>query len=330
LRQLEELKQSIAREKLDFRQDRPCAIGIAGGRLRLAFMHPDMARFHGPAWQMPIGAGAAEGDEQIVMLTQEADDRRLHLMPLNHKYRENLNELPADAEVMFPGDSIVDLHDYETFGTRMSETLLLSLGYFSDVELQERRRRGLPLPPAALWVGNGMRRPFALVANAIASLRTLRAGHLGQRVAASLGRDSFRGLRMVCTGGIPQGGFSSSSALTVALKNALNAMYELGIPPDLLVHLACQAEYGTGVRAGALDQATEQRGRAGQGTLISSDPRDRYGILGAYPVPADRFRILFPFSVARDSEAWRWSWGGYAPDTGGARHTAGELRKLSG
>ena len=32
---------------------------------------------------------------------------------------------------------------------------------------------------------------------------------------------------------------------------ALTAWLE--ITPDLLVHLACQAEYGTGVRAGSLD-----------------------------------------------------------------------------
>ncbi|MFV1966216.1 MAG: hypothetical protein ACC628_12400 [Pirellulaceae bacterium] len=61
--------------------------------------------------------------------------------------------------------------------------------------------------------------------------------------------------------------------MTVASKNAINALYELGISADMLVHLACQAEYGTGVRAGALDQATEQKGKLGQGTLISSKTR---------------------------------------------------------
>ena len=79
-----------------------------------------------------------------------------------------------------------------------------------------------------------------------------------------LGRDRFRGLRVMSTGNIPQGGFSSSSAVTVAVKNAINALFDLGIAPDMLVHLACQAEYGTGVRAGALDQATEQKGRPGR------------------------------------------------------------------
>src|SRR5204862_8218627 len=110
-----------------------------------------------------------------------------------------------------------------------------------------------------------------------------------------LGRERFKGLRLVCTGGIPQGGFSSSSALTVATKNALNSLFDLGVPPDVLVHLACQAEYGTGVRAGSLDQATEQKGRAGQGTLISSNPRENYRILGTYTVPSARFHVLFPY-----------------------------------
>ena len=134
----------------------------------------------------------------------------------------------------------------------------------------------------------------------------------------------------MATGNIPQGGFSSSSAVTVAAKNAMNALWDIGIPPDLLVHLACQAEYGTGVRAGSLDQATEQKGRAGQGTLISSNPRDNYRIVETYPVPTDRFQIIFPYSVERDRTAWRWSWGAYAEVTGTGPLTAGETRKMTG
>lgn len=329
-RQLTELVSRIAFEKIGYRADQPVGFGVAGGRLRIAFMHPDMGRFYGPAWQMPIGAGDASGDEQIVMLVQGSDDRRLHLHPMDPKYRESVNDLPSDAAVMYPDEGISDLHTYEAFGTRMSESLLLSLGYFSDAELEARRRAGQPLPPASLWVGSNMRRPFALVGNAIASLRTLRSGHLGLRVQQCLGRSRFRGLRVVCTGGIPKGGFSSSSAVTVAVKNAINALFDLGIPADLMVHLACQAEYGTGVRAGSLDQATEQKGRAGEGTLISSNPQDHYRILGAYPVPADRFRILFPYSVERDREAWRWSWGFFGETPEGPRLTAGEMRKLTG
>ncbi len=161
-------------------------------------------------------------------------------------------------------------------------------------------------------------------------MRTLRNGTLGAKIRQHLGRENFTGLRLVSTGNIPQGGFSSSSAVTVATKNAINALFEIGIPPDVLVHLACQAEYGTGVRAGSLDQATEQKGRAGQGTLISSNPRDNYRIIGTYPVPSDRFHIIFPYSVERDRSAWRWSWGAYAETTGDGPLTTGEARKMTG
>ncbi len=330
-RQLAELQQVVAQEKLEFAADQPIGLGLSGGRLRIAFMHPDMMRFLGPAWQMPIGAGDAAGNEQIVVLSQDTVDRRIHLYPVNPSFRETVNSIPSDIEIMYPGEEVADLHAYEAFGTRMSERLLLSLGYFSDDELEQRGRKGLPLPPASLWVGANMRRPFTLVGNAIASLRTLRTGNLGARVQERLGKDTFQGLRLVTTGSIPQGGFSSSSALTVAVKNALNALYGLNIPPDVLVHLACQAEYGTGVRAGSLDQATEQKGRAGRGTLISSNPRDNYRILGTYPVPADRFRIIFPYSVERDRMAWRWSWGTYAgtAENDGPLTTA-ETRKMTG
>ena len=329
-RQLDELLSAARREKLGFDPGRPVGIGISGGRLRIAFMHPDMVRFYGPAWQMPIGAGDEAGEEQIVMLVQSADDGRIHLFPIDPQYRETVNHIPADHDVLYPGEEISDLHAYEQFGTRMSETLLLSLGYFSDEELETRRKRGDPLPPPSLWVGGNMRRPFALVDNAIASLRTLRAGNLGARVQECLGRDNFKGLLLVSTGSIPQGGFSSSSAVTVATENAINALYDLAIPADLLVHLACQAEYGTGVRAGSLDQATEQKGRAGQGTLISSNPRDNYRVIGTYPVPADRYRILFPYTAERDRSAWRWSWGAYAETAGAGPLTTSETRKMTG
>ncbi|MCX7048189.1 MAG: NTP transferase domain-containing protein [Candidatus Sumerlaeota bacterium] len=334
--QIEDLLTVASQEKLGFRPDQPVALGISGGRLRIAFMHPDMGRFFGPAWQMPIGAGDATGDEQITVLLQSADDQRIHLFPTNPRYREKVNFIAADYDVMYPGQEIGDWNAYEEFGTRMSENLLLSLGYFSDEELQRRREKRLPLPPSSLWVSSNMRRPFSLIGNAIASLRTLQTGPVGDKVQRCLGRENFKGLRLVSTGNIPQGGFSSSSAVTVAAKNAINALFDLGLSPDLLVHLACQAEYGTGVRAGSLDQATEQKGQAGQGALISSNPRDNYRILGTYPVPAERFQVIFPYTVERDRSAWRWSWGAYAEvaapvgTAGASRLTTGQIRKLTG
>jgi molybdopterin-guanine dinucleotide biosynthesis protein A len=328
--QLEELAAVAESEQLGFLGDRPVGIGISGGRLRIAFMHPDMGRFFGPAWQMPIGAGNPSGREQIVIVAQCSEDRKIHLFPTNPHFRERLNFISADDDCMFPGEEVADWYTYEGFGTRMSENLLLSLGYFTDEEIRNRRDSGIPLPPPSLWVSTNMRRPFSLIGNAIASLRTLRKGNLGAKVQAFLGREGFRGMRLVSTGNIPQGGFSSSSAVTVATKNAINSLFDLQISPDVLVHLACQAEYGTGVRAGSLDQATEQKGRSGQGTLISSNPRDNYRILATYPVPADRIQMIFPYSVDRDRTAWRWSAGVYAEARVPGRQTAAEMRKMTG
>jgi len=328
--QLEKLLETARTEGLAFSDDRPVGIGISGGRLRIAFMHPDMGRFFGPAWQMPIGALNAEGRDQIVILTQSAEDGNIHLFPTNPEFRERLNTVPADEAFMYPGDEIADWYSFEGFGTRMAEHLLLSLGYFSETELEERRSQGIPLPPPSLWLDNSLRRPFSLIGNAIASMRTLREGTLGARVQTYLGRDGFRGLKVMSTGSIPKGGFSSSSAVTVALKNAVNALYNLNIGPDLLVHLACQAEYGTGVRAGSLDQATAQKGRAGQGAVISSNPRENYRVIKVFPVPTDRFRVLFPYSVDRDREAWQWSAGVYAAASNQPEPTAVEMRKLTG
>ncbi len=328
--QLHELYVMAACDRLGFRDNLPVSVGVSGGRLRIAFMHPDMGRFYGPAWQMPIGAADAAGREQIVVLVQEADDGAIHLHPADARFREKLDSLPADDACMYPGDEVTDWYSYEGFGTRMAERLLLALGYFSEEELQRRREAGSPLPPPALWVGNGMRRPFSLIVNAIASIRTLRAGAAGAKVQACLGRQGFQGLRLALTGAIPRGGFSSSSAVTVAVKNAVNSLYDLEIPPDLLVHLACQAEYGTGVRAGSLDQATAQKGKAGQGALISSNPRENYRILGVFPAPTERVRVIFPYTVDRDRDAWKWSVGMYGENTGGPLPTAEEIRKLTG
>lgn len=329
--QLRELHSRASGDNLGFAPTEAISIGFSGGRFRIAFMHPDMGRFFGPAWQMPIGARDVSGAEQIVVLAQAADDRLIHLHPLDPNYREKLDALPSDVDAMFPGEDVSDWHSYEGFGTHMSESLLMSLGYFTDEELEARRARHLPLPPPSLWIGSNMRRPFALVGNAIASIRTLREGEVGAKIQARLGRSGFTGLRLAMTGNIPRGGFSSSSAVTLATKNALNALFEFGISSDTIIHLACQAEYGTGVRAGSLDQSTEQKGCAGVGTLISSNPADSYQILGNYPVPSDRFRVIFPYSAERDREAWRWSWGLYAraPVPGGPL-TAGEFRKMTG
>jgi hypothetical protein len=328
--QLREFERMIREGTLPFRADRPAAIGIAGGRLRIAFMHPDMGRFFGPAWQMPIGAADAAGREQIVVLVQPRDDGTIRVLPLNPAYREVRDSVPADLPCMYPGPEVTDPYGYEAFGTRMAEELLVSLGYVSEAELARLRAQGRALPPPARHVRANLRRPFSLIGNVLASLRTLRRGEAGARIREALGAPRFHGIGLAISGAIPPGGFASSSAVTVATKNALNALYGLGLTPDEIVALACQAEYGTGVRAGSLDQATEQKGRAGEGSLISSNPKDRYRVLATHPVPVGRIRVLFPYTVDRDREAWRWSGGFYGDGSRTDRPTTGEIRKLTG
>jgi len=63
---------------------------------------------------------------------------------------------------------------------------------------------------------------------------------------------------------------------------------------------------------------------------VSSNPREDYRVLGVFPAPTDRFRILFPYSVERDRAAWQWSWGAYAERPGQPTLTAGEMRKMTG
>ncbi len=330
--QLEELAHMVQHERLPVSPDRPVGIGVSGGRLRLAFMHPDMVRFYGPAWQMPIGAADVDGDEQIVVLVQPSSDGRIHLYPMDGVYRENRDDIPADMDCMYPGTAITDLHAYEAFGTQLSREVLLALGYFDEEELARRRDAGLPLPPSSRWVETSMRRPFPLVTNVLGSLRTrIFAGGLHRNaIRMHLGRGAFKGMCGLITGRIPCGGFSSSSAVTVGTLNALNALHGLNIQPDELVRLACQSEYGTGVRAGSLDQATEQLGRAGAGTLISSNPREHFRTLGTYPMPTDRIQVLFPYTLDRDREAWRWSWGAYARTPTEGPLTSVETRKMTG
>lgn len=330
-RQLEELYDAVTTQKWGFDPDKPVAVGVSGGRFRIAFMHPDMGRFYGPAWQVPIGAKDESGTEQITLLMQETDDGRLHLHPLAERFRESVDFIAADRDEMYPDRDVTDWYRYEEFGTNMSRRILLSLGYFSDEELARRRAEGLPLPPESLWAGNNMRRPFSLVSNAIASLRTYRKGEAGRRIDERIGRNRFGGLILSSTGLMPQGGFSCSSALTIAVKNALNALYDFSLSGEELIHLAAQAEYGTGVRAGALDQATVQKGKAGEGTLISSNPRDRYAVLGTYPIPAP-IAVLFPYTAPRDSGSVAFSAGFYAADASASSGvlTTTETRKMTG
>lgn len=324
--------QAIARQlhdlcSVDLDPGREVGIGISGGRLRIAFMHPDMVRFYGPAWQVPIGSRDALVRHQIVALVQPRDDGTVALSALNPFYRDDSAVLPADAPWAYPGPEVTDWYAYESFGTRMSREILLLLG-FTDAPADPAS--GASAGAASHSIAANLRRPFPLAMNALASLRTLVDGEEGRRVRGALLPPAFRGLSIVLDGDIPRGGFSSSSAVTVATLNALNALHALGLADERLVSLACQAEFGTGVRAGSLDQATEQMGSATRGAVVSSNPRDGFRVLGRFAVPADRIRIIFPYTVDRDREAWRWSAGAFGADAGSPALTTGEFRKLTG
>ena len=137
-RQLGELMAADRREKLGFEPDRPVAIGISGGRLRIAFMHPDMGRFFGPAWQMPIGAGDAAGrraDRHAGAGVR--NDRRIHLYPDRPPVsREHQLHSRRQRRACIPARTSPICNAMKSSARGMSETLLLSLGYFSDEELE--------------------------------------------------------------------------------------------------------------------------------------------------------------------------------------------------
>ena len=71
---------------VELEADREVGIGIAGGRLRIAFMHPDMVRFYGPAWQVPIGSPDALARHQIgdvdLPIALGQIDRQTRALPL--------------------------------------------------------------------------------------------------------------------------------------------------------------------------------------------------------------------------------------------------------
>jgi hypothetical protein len=279
--QLRELARAAACEEAALDPERPVAIGISGGRFRIAFMHPDMGRFFGPAWQMPTGARDATGREQIVLLAQQAEDGKISHLPTQPAFREKLDAVPADDPAMYPPDDVDSVYKYEAFGTRMAEQLLLSLGYFSDAEIRARKEAGLPLPPHALWVSNSMRRPFSLICNAIASLRTLRDGPAGERIRRHLGRDGFRGLRLLSTAPFPRRLFQLLRAHRRSQERAQRAVRlrhpsrHPGAPrlPGRVRHRRARGLARPGDRA-------EGEARAGRSDLLQ--PRDNYRTLGVF------------------------------------------------
>jgi len=313
-----------------FDPEQGVAVAYAGGRIREFMMHPDMRRFDGPAVQKATGGKDAGDWGQVAVMIQETDDNRIHLHTDNPAYMESSGWIMSDRPYMYPGPAIDDMESYFQFGTDMTRRILKSLNYIPPAEIEARRKRGEWLPPESKWVESNMNRTIALVSNGLASLRTLK-GPEGERVQAALGKKNFKGLRICMSGNVPTGGFSSSSSVVVAILNALNAYYNLGLSDDMIVDVAYKAEWGVGTKAGALDHAAIQRGKAGQSLLISSNPSDRYKTLSVFQLQAEGKQILFPFSVDRDLETARWSNGVFAAQsTPEGRPTGVEVRTMTG
>ena len=81
------------------------------------------------------------------------------------------------------------------------------------------------------------------------------------------------GARLLIGGDLPfEGGLSSSSALTLAIIAALNALWELGMDEDRLISSAIAAERATGVEGGMMDQIVIVKASSGTALRISFDP----------------------------------------------------------
>ena len=330
LAQMDDLRRAARDQEFD--AGRRVGVGISGGRLRRLFMHPDMARFFGPALQESIGGRDARDWGQVAVMIQSTDDGKVHLSTDNTLFKETAGWVSAD-KIGAPGEEIDNWDKYADFGLAMTEQLLGSLNYVTPDQLSRMRDAGADLPPETRWAQNNMRRTIALIANSIASLRTVRTGPAGERIQEALKPENFKGLNICINGNVPTGGFSSSSAVVVAVLNALDAYYDLQLTDDEIVSVACQAEYGTGVRAGSLDQASEQkgrsRGRVGVSLLLSSNPSENYRTIGVYELASEDTNIFFPYSVRRDVDTAAWSAGYYAAQTTPeGKLSSGDIRKF--
>jgi N-acetylgalactosamine kinase len=95
---------------------------------------------------------------------------------------------------------------------------------------------------------------------------------IARLAAADPGR-SWSGLNMVVAGDIPvAAGLSSSSALVVAVAEAVAALHGIEMPPDSFAELCGEAEWYVGARGGAGDQAAMKFARAGCVVQIGFHP----------------------------------------------------------
>jgi len=95
----------------------------------------------------------------------------------------------------------------------------------------------------------------------------------------------LRGADLVVAGNIPQAaGLSSSSALVVAVAEALIKVNALEIAPNQLVDLAGEGEWFVGTRGGSADHAAIKLGQKGKVVKVSFFP---FVVEGIYAFPTD-------------------------------------------
>lgn len=117
-----------------------------------------------------------------------------------------------------------------------------------------------------------------------------------------------RGAHLLVTGSLPlESGLSSSSAFTLGILGALNALWGLDLDEDALARTAALAERHTGVETGGMDQVAIVFGLAGHALRIDFDPPSRRPV----PIP-DGLALI----VASSGEA--------APKGGSARDAYNE------
>jgi len=100
----------------------------------------------------------------------------------------------------------------------------------------------------------------------------------------------LRGMNVVVGGDIPiAAGLSSSSAVVVAIAEAVVSINELDISPQQFVELCGEAEWYVGTRGGAGDQAAMKFGRKGHVVQIGCFP---FGVTDTVPFPTGHMFVV--------------------------------------
>ena len=110
------------------------------------------------------------------------------------------------------------------------------------------------------------------------------------RFQAKYQHRDLKGMNVVVGGDIPiAAGLSSSSAVVVAIAEAVVSINELEISPQQFVELCGEAEWYVGTRGGAGDQAAMKFGRKGHVVQIGCFP---FGVTDTVPFPTGHLFVV--------------------------------------